>query len=209
MKKLLSGIIIFFILFLYFPCPLYAKENKGKALLTDEEIRDIQTRIYDTNDTEMIMNAIIEVLENQDYKVLFYDKDLLYITGDKNISIKDINKWLILGYLAKAGFDVFQAIITYGLKSYSVAGDLWLIKIEFNDKILNLKTAVNVYPKGNQTIVRVNMINYMTGKRDGMFIGKHNRLKTIHLKDETAYDIFFHRLNKELYKDKKTEMIDI
>jgi hypothetical protein len=42
----------------------------------------------------------------------------------------------------------------------------------------------------------------MTGKRDGLLIGKLNRLKTVNLRDDKSYEIFFRRLDKEIKSQK-------
>ncbi len=194
MKKFIS---IFFILALTFGkisiVTTYASET-----IPDNNLREIQTRTYNTNNSDLVRKSILEVLEQNDYKVNYQNKDLYYIKATKYSKVKDVNKLLIAGYVAKIGLDTFQAILTYGLKSYSVIGDIILIKIELKDKNLDSNIGINITPNENATKVRINMNQIMTGKRDGLLIGKQNRLKTIQIREEAEYKVFFYKLNKKL-----------
>lgn len=195
MKKIIT---IFFISIIFLSNAVSAKEFK---LYTKEEIQSIQSRIYETNDADYVAQCIMKTLSMQKYSNIKYYDELKYITAEKQLYVRDVSKPLLLLYVARMGWDAIYAIITYGVKSYTLVVDVLLIKLEFKDKSVVLKTAINITPLiNNKTEVRANTLYTMTGKRDGLLIGKLNRLKTVNLKDDKSYEIFFKRLDKEIKK---------
>jgi len=193
MKKLIT---LFFIYVLMLSNPALAQEDKT---YTKEEIKAIQSRVYDISDADYVAQCINKTLSIQKYQNIKYYEDLQYITAEKQLYVKDVSKPLLALYVARMGWDAVYAVITYGLKSYTLVVDVLLIKLEFKDKVVTLKTAINITPlKNHKTEVRANTLYTMTGKRDGLLIGKLNRLKTVNLKDDKSYEIFFRRLDKEI-----------
>ncbi|MDD3236491.1 MAG: hypothetical protein PHV37_00155 [Candidatus Gastranaerophilales bacterium] len=179
--------------------PAFAAEKK---LVTEEELNSYQTRTYDVQNPQIVMEAVKNIIVKQNYSPLLIEEDLYYIKATKSLTARDVNMFLVVGFLGKMGFDIFQTIVTYGLRSYCVVSDVWIVANEFKDKELKVILSVNVTPKNGKTIVRADMQTDMLGQRDMVLLrlltGKKNRIKIIHVKDETAYKIFFARLDKEL-----------
>lgn len=197
MKKIIT---IFSISVMLLSNSVLAEETK---LYTKEEIKAIQSRTYETSDTNNVAQCIIKTLDAQKYKNIKYYEDIQYITAEKQLYVRDVSKPLLALYVARMGWDFVYAVITYGVKSYTLVVDVLLIKLEFKDKRVVLKTAINITPiSNNKTEVRANTLYKMTGKRDGLLIGKLNRLKTVNLRDDKSYEIFFRRLDKEIKSQK-------
>lgn len=198
MKKILCLTIISIILGGVIS-PAFAAEKK---LVTEEELNSYQTRTYDVQNPQIVMEAVKNIIVKQNYSPLLIEEDLYYIKATKSLTARDVNMFLVVGFLGKMGFDIFQTIVTYGLRSYCVVSDVWIVANEFKDKELKVILSVNVTPKNGKTIVRADMQTDMLGQRDMVLLrlltGKKNRIKIIHVKDETAYKIFFARLDKEL-----------
>lgn len=196
-KKILS--ICFAVLLMAYPTiPSFATEN----LPTEQEIQKIQIRAYETNDTSLIFNDALKVLEKEGYNIVHKDKDLLYILATKTSKVKDVSKALITAYVAKTLIDSVFAVITYGIKSYNVAGDILLIKTEFKEKDLVQELGINIIPIANETQVKINIDEVLIGKRDGRPVGKNNKIKILHVTDDFPYKLFFYKLNKQLEEQK-------
>lgn len=207
MKKTTTYILIILVL-IFTNLASFARE---KQTISKEELGRIQTRTYNINNPQKIMDATIKVLNDQEYTTTELDENLLYVKASKNTSFREVSYLLVTGYVAKTGFDVFQTIITYGLRSYCLVSDVWLIKNEFKDKTSKLVLSISITPLKEQTRVRVNMIDITSGQRDiflqRLIAGKDNRIRTVHVNDETTYKIFFQRLDKELGIDQKKRVV--
>lgn len=195
MKKHLANILIILIFLINLSQTVFASE---RGLKTITQIREMQTRTYETNDPQIVIESILNILNTQGYKIVLNNEDLLYLNASKHTPIKDISKLLLAGYGVKICVDVIQTILTYGLKAYSIVGDIFLIKTEFKDKDLQRNVGINITNKGDKTEVRVNISDLMIGKRDGLFFGKKNRIKTLQIRDLKTYNLFFSQLDEEL-----------
>lgn len=195
MKKIISYILTFILLA---TCSAQASLAEKTPLKTQQQIVSMQTRTYYVKDPQTVMDSVDKLISMYGYKVQYQTKEYYYVKATKYESIKDICLPLIAVYTVKTGIDTCLAVLTYGVKSYSVVGDILLIKTELKDKTLETVMGVNVIPEGNMTKVRVNIQTLMNGKRDGRFFGKQSRLKTIEVVDELQYKTFFFRLNQIL-----------
>lgn len=193
MKKLLTILFISVILL------SNSAKAKDKEIYTPREIRAIQSRTYETSDADLVAQKVIKILESQQYENIKYYKDIQYITAEKKLSVKEVRKNIIALYIARMGWDVVYTFLTAGLKAYTLAVDAFLIKLEFDDKYVLLKTAINITPCiNNKTEVRNNTLYIMDGKGIGIVIGKLSRFKTVNLKDNDHYKSFFKNLDKEM-----------
>ncbi len=194
MKKSIATFIILILFTLNTSmCTLAKTKQKNK-----EEIAALQTRTYESKNTQQIYNTTLSVLQNNNYQITFKDSELLYIAAYKEEKIKDVNKLLITGYVLKTGFDTIMTVITYGLRSYTVAADIMLIKAELKDKDLRHEVGININSADKKTNIKINIDEILIGKRDGRPIGKKNRLKTLHIIDETLYKTLFFKIDQEL-----------
>lgn len=205
MKKHLTFILAFLMLIINLSPMAFADEGRLKTI---GEIREMQTRVYRTDNPQIVIESILKVLNTQEYKTLYKNEELLYINASKHTPVKDISKLLLAGYGVRICWDVFQTILTYGLKSYTLAGDVLLIRTEFKDKDLQQNIGINITNRGAKTEVRINICDLMIGKRDGLFFGKKNRIKTIQIRDAKAYNLFFLKLDEEL-KSKNIKSMNV
>lgn len=196
MKKIINLILILSFLTAN-PLPTFC--NVHRCEIYKSGLKDIQTKTYNDIPPEVVKKAILNIFQKNEYKISYENDDLNYTTASKNVNVRDVNPKLLLLYMGKIVFDTFGAIVTYGARSYSVVNDIILIKVEFKEKNLENKIAVNISPTGNSsTTIRINMTDILTGKRDGFFFGPKNRLKTTNITDADIYDSFFAQLDREL-----------
>ena len=67
---------------------------------TQLQIREFQTRIYDTTDTKMVMKAILNVLQDDGYMVKNANTELGLLTATKEVNIENKGQALFLTLLA-------------------------------------------------------------------------------------------------------------
>lgn len=168
------------------------------------EILTSQTRTYNVNDPKIVMDGVINVLKTEGFSVKYKNKEIMYIIASKHKAIKNISIPLLAVYAARTCWDTIWAVLTYGVKSYSLVGDIIVIGIEFKDKDLETLMGINIKNQGNKTDVTMNIDTVMIGKRDGLPVGKKNRLETIHVRDTEIYNNFFDKLNEELESKNNT-----
>ena len=176
----------------------FAKEKN----ITNVDPKIIKARTYETTKTDVVFNSVISSLEKEGYSITLKDDYLLYVSATKTTKVKDVSKSLIAAYVLKTGWDTAIAIVTYGIRSYNVAGDILLIKTEFKEKDFVQNIGVNIIPEKTQTTVKANIDEVLIGKRDGRPIGKKNKIKIVHTNEEYPYKLFFFRLNKQLEAQK-------
>jgi hypothetical protein len=97
---------------------------------TQLEIRQIQTRVYETADTKLVLKAMLHVLQDEDYIVGNADSDLGYVTAIKEKQLR-----------SRAPF--FSSLNDDG-------------KEERWEKLERIEATVNVQGHGKQTKVRAN-----------------------------------------------------
>lgn len=200
MKKFILFILLIFInLINYLPGYCLVKGNASY----DCSLQDLQTKTY-ALPPQTVENAILSLLEKKDYKITLSDKILNYTTASTNTKVRDTSYVFIAGNMVRLLFDTACTIATSGLRGYTVVNDLVIMGLEFKDKDLERKIAINLTPNNDSsTTIRINMVDLTFGKRDGFFWGPKNRVKTTNITDNEEYDNFFAQLDRELELQKR------
>lgn len=73
----------------------------GKPEKTQLQIREYQTRSYDTNDINMVMKAVLNTLQDEGYIVKNAVPELGLLTATKEINVEDPAQVLLLKLLRK------------------------------------------------------------------------------------------------------------
>lgn len=112
MKKICS-ILLTFIFSFYLYVPAYgAKAKMAKSQL---EVRDIQTHVYDTADTNQVLKAAINTLQDEGYVILNIEDELGYIQAKKEFKEIRIDKKRMTGYGFLLAYYVACTALTYGI----------------------------------------------------------------------------------------------
>jgi hypothetical protein len=120
------GILLVIISLFLFGCAT----NEVKLEKTQLQIRQFQTRIYDTNDTKMVMKAMTYVLQDEGFIIKNVAMDLGLLSAEKTIDVEN-----------KA--EATALILLFGIHA------TW-------KKASVIECTANVNEYGNQTRVRVN-----------------------------------------------------
>lgn len=142
---------------------------------TQLQIREFQTRSYDTSDTKMVMKALLNVLQDGGFIVQNANVDLGLLTASKEIDVTD---------KTMATLSALSAALGGRQSDYSYA------------KNSIIEASVNVSPFGKQTRVRV---NFQTKKMDNK--GRVMTVGTV--EDPNYYRVFFSEVDKGIFLQKE------
>jgi len=71
--------------------------NKGETPQQSQlQIREFQTRTYETNDTKMVMKAVLNVLQDDAFIVKEADANLGFMTASKDVDVEDKGQALLM-----------------------------------------------------------------------------------------------------------------
>jgi hypothetical protein len=104
---------------------------------TQLQIREFQTRTYDTKDTKMVMKALLNVLQDEGFIVKNAVVDLGLISAEKEVDIEGFGeKFLALLFLG-ANATWRKNLILEATANVSEFGDKTRVRINFQAKILD------------------------------------------------------------------------
>jgi len=144
------------------------------------EIREIQTRTFDTPDSKLVMKAMLNVLQDDGYVVRNAVVDLGLITAAKEIDLAPRRSEPIGGDIVGS-----RGVVVYGFQ-----GPPLYRKTELQE------FTGNVTEFGTQTRVRVNIQRKILDNRGGV-------LSVQAVDDAQFYQDFFARVDKSVYLQKE------
>jgi hypothetical protein len=139
------------------------------------EIRQIQTRLFETKDSRAVQKAVFDVLQDDDYIVKNADMDFGLITAVKERSLNS-------GRGVSAGFGFGLPGSPFALSSNQ---QVWPAAEIY-------EVTVNVTPERDRTKVRLNVQRRVTNNINGV-------VESQLLEDPKFYQDFFARVDKGLY----------
>lgn len=115
---------------------------------TQLQIREFQTRSYDTKDYKMVMKAVMNALQDESFIIKQADLDLGFITAQKELDVESTVERLLSSFLAALGGGTAQYkknSITEVSANISEYGDQIRVRVNFQNKIVdNLGKVVKV-----------------------------------------------------------------
>lgn len=151
MKKYFSFILITLLMsniYLYLP---------ANAEMTQLEAREYQTRTYETNDIKMVMKAVINALQDDQYIINNANTDLGLITASKESDIKEKK------YIYSAAMTGAMAGAMMGAM-FGCAGLFRSSNIPITDNKTKIESTANITSVGNLCKIRVNFTPLMKEK---------------------------------------------
>jgi len=190
MKKFISKFLIFVFVFSFY-MPVFAKSVKKEVTALDK--RAIQTKIYDTKSESELMKMALNVLQDEEYKIINLDNDLSLITAIKE-SARPRPLGVKIGYYT--GFLIMSGI-SFGI--YSTIFWIWIKDAHTPYNIEDIIT-VNVSELTNkQRKIRINSIEKVLSPNTG----KPTTLKTITDVESQFYQDFYTKMDKESFITKQ------
>lgn len=121
---------------------------------TQLQIREFQTRSYDTKDYKMVMKAVMNALQDESFIIKQADLDLGFISAQKELDVESSVERLLSSFLAALGGGTVQYkknSITEVSANISEYGDQIRVRVNFQNKIVdNLGKVVKVEQIGDE-----------------------------------------------------------
>lgn len=199
MKKTVS-ILLTFIFSFYFSLPVSAK--KVPAAKSQFEIREIQTHVFDTSDTNEVLKAAINTLQDEGYTILNIEDELGYIQAKKEFKDVRIDKKRMTGYYFLLAEYITLTALTYGMEAPYIADAIKRINNERSPRTIVVNSNVNIEPYGKKTKVRFTLIEKELENADGYSYIKSSPRKVIRIYSPIIYQEFFNELDKSIFYEK-------
>lgn len=133
--------------------------------MTQLQIRELQTRSYETNDVKMVMKAMLNVLQDDGFIVKNADTDLGFLTATKEIDVED----KVEALLNREGARWRKNLIIEATANVSDFGSQCRVRINFQMKYFdNLGGVIAVLPAEDQKFYQ----NFFAKVDKGIFIQK-------------------------------------
>lgn len=196
MKKFFT-IILAILLISLTPNIAQAKKIKKMSQL---ELREMQTRFYDTSDTMKVMKATVNTLQDSGFIIQEIEPDLGYIRAEKIFKHRYINKGRLAGNSLYLALMTAYAVFSYGATAYSMYDPTMKITNELQDKTVVVDTNVNVEKFGkNKTKVRFVLVQKVLQNADGYSFVKSAPTRVIRLYTPEIYKEFFAQVDKNIF----------
>lgn|SRR5574344_1640752 len=198
MKKLHSILLI--LIFMFFSTlPSDASPFKKLSQL---EIREVQTHIYDTSDKQQVFKATINALQDEGFTIVNIEDELGYIRAKKEFKGRRTDKKRVTIYSLQLACAAACSVVTYGAgSSYLIAPSMHL-KNELADKTVIIDTNANIESFGKKTKVRLTMIEKVLENADGYSYIKSSPRQVERIYNPLVYQAFFNEIDKSIFYEK-------
>ena len=195
MKKFLNLIILIAFLFSSHSC-VFAKTEKARTML---EVREFQTRYFDTTNTTQVMKAVINTLQDNGFVIQNIESDLGYITAKKDFRAKRTDKGRVALYSLEYAYYGALTGLSFGACAPYLIYPTMHMKNELSLHPVLVDSNVVVEKVGNQTKVRFVFVEKIMENADGNLFIKSAPRKVVRYYDSDIYQEFFNQVNKNLF----------
>ena len=185
MRRITAKLLIFIFVF-SFHMPAFAKKETQVSVL---DKRAIQTKIYETKSEDELMKMALDILQDEDYKIINLDSELSLITAMKQSTRPRPLKVKIgyyTGFLVMSGisFGIYSTIFWIWIKDahtpYNVENTIMINVSELTDKKRKIRINTNEKVFAPHT-------------------GDKTTLKTITECENQFYQDFYTKMDKESF----------
>jgi len=119
--------------------------DKKAPQKTQLEIRQMQTRTYQTNDIPLVMKAMLNVLQDDDFIIEQVNMDLGFFNAQKEIDVEDAGEkfwqtfWWGKGYATYKKNQIID--VTANVSEF---GEEMRVRVNFRVKVMNNKGGVEI-----------------------------------------------------------------
>jgi len=184
-----AALFLIFIFVFSFHAPVFAKKEVASAL----DKRAVQTKIYDTKSETELMKMALNVIQDEDYKIINLDNDLSLITVNKQLR-QPRPLGVKIGYYTGA---LLYTGMTFGIGA--IVAWVW-IKDAHTPYYIERDVTLNVsdLSKGQRKI-RINTLEKVFATNTG----SPKMLKSIGETNNSFYQDFFIKMDKESFINKQ------
>lgn len=193
-KKIIST---FLIIIIFSANSVFAKKVKPLSQL---QRREVETHFFDTSDTERVMKAAVNTLQDSGFVIQEIEPKLGYLRARKDFKKRYINKGRAVGYSFLVAAFTTLAVFTYGTTAYNIADPAIRLGNEFKDKTVVVDSNVDIERFGkNKTKVRFVLVQKVLQNADGYSFVKSAPTRVIRIYDPEIYQEFFAQLDKSIF----------
>lgn len=174
---------VFFLMLLFIGCTVMSRQGSYDTPKTQLQTREFQTREYDTNDTKLIMKAVLNVLQDDGFIVKNAVVDLGLLAASKEI---DLQKSGSSDDFWSSFFEIMSKPSTR--KGHQVEQTYNKVKI--------VEVSVNVTEIGTRSKVRANF-------QAKILDNKGNIVQVSDVDDPKFYQDFFAKVDKGVFIQKQ------
>lgn len=202
MKRFFCKILILILCFLKAPFCCAVEVPPSPSML---ELRERQTRFFDTPDTFMVMKAVINTLQDNGFVIQKAEFDLGYIRAQKDIKLKRTMKGRVALYSTTFAINTACLALSFGLNPAAMIGmyqDTMRIKNEVAPHTVIFDSNVVVEKVGKRTKVRFVVVEKVLENADGYTTVKSSPRNVFRNFPPEVYQEFFAQLDKNIFLDK-------
>lgn len=198
--KYLISLFIAFIFVLNFANSVNAKSSK--VAKTTMEIREMQTRYYNTTDTQKVMKAVINTLQDNGFVIQDGEMELGYIRARKDFRAKRTEKGRVTLYTLEFLYYGVCTGLSFGIDAPLLVIPAMHMKNELALHPVIIDSNVTFEKIGKRTKVRINLIEKILENADGYTMIKSSPRKVIRHYNNELYQEFFNQVDKNLFLEK-------
>ena len=160
---------------------------------------DMQTRYYNTSDSQAVLKAAIETLQNSDFVIQNINTDYGYICARKTFKGNYVSKGRVLGWSTVFAAATAYTVFSYGSTAYYMYSPSRRVLNEMRKKNMVVDTNVFVEPMPDGTTkVRFLAVEKILQNADGFSFMKAAPMRVIRIYRPEVYDEFFSQINESL-----------
>ncbi len=202
MKRFFCKILVLIFCFFQAPFCCAVEVPPSPSML---ELRERQTRFFDTADTFMVMKAVINTLQDNGFVIQKAEFDLGYIRAQKDIKLKRTMKGRVALYSTSFALNATCLALSFGANPAAIIGmfqDSMRIKNEIAPHTVIFDSNVVVQKVGKRTKVRFVVVEKVLENADGYTTVKSSPRDVFRNFPPEIYQEFFAQLDKNIFLDK-------
>lgn len=197
MIKKLFTLILAIIFFSISPNCAMAKRIKKMSQL---ELREMETHLFDTADSERVMKAAINTLQDSGFIIQEIEPEMGYLRAQKIFKGRYLNKKRLAGWSLYLGAMTAYTIFSYGLTMGMMIEPTRRVSNELKDKTIVVDSNINVEKFGkNKTKVRFVLVEKVLLNADGYSYVKSAPTRIIRIYSPEVYQEFFAQMDKSIF----------
>lgn len=180
--------------------PTMAKRIKKVSQL---EMRDMETRFFETPDTDIVMKAAVNTLQDSGFVIQEIEPDLGYLRAQKTFKGRFVNKGRVAGWSLMLALMTTYTVFSCGTAIGTMYDPAMRVSNELRDKTIIVDSNVNIEKFGkDQTKVRFVLVEKILQNADGYSFVKSAPMRIIRIYTPEVYQEFFAQMDKSIFYEK-------
>ncbi len=167
--------------------------------VSPEKQKEMRECIYNSYDTENVMQSVVSTLYDSDFTIEEYEPELGFIRATKTFKSHYVNKKRIAGWTTALAFATAYTVFSYGSTAASMYSPSKRIATEMKDK--TIVADVNVYVEkidDNQIKVKFIPVAKILQNADGFSFTSSAPVRVFRIYKPAVYNEFFNQLGQKL-----------